>query len=479
MNLRRKKELQQELAAASGEEYAATALLDVSSDNSLMDDVEAEAVPSSDNTLPINTTASNALTYSVTGSGITISWANPIFSEADSHPKNLQPPSAQAPKPTADNNKTKRAFSHSGSSFGAEDKPSDRWSDKNLEHVRQLWSLTDLQFQQLQSMKDRLADIDHWKNNPYELIRFIMGPQGYEETEKLFRDMIVWRLEHDVDNILDYYKPPKILYDYIPSAVLQGYDKEGDPIYLERGGAMDGAGLLNRYGEEKLLKHIIWCRESASRGRWIEEYERIQGRPPTRLTIIYDMQGLCSRHMKSGVLPFLRHSLQITQLRYNGLAKRFIILRAPALFNMAWSMIKFAFPKNAQKKMIFTSPSNYLEILEKYVDLNVLPPCIYPEGKGDVAIGMPPRLDGGLIPEHISDADDYEVEIGFDTVSMGCSSFTADSDLESDITNLKVSSAEISARCKQITKGCWREVVAKSAASPPIEVCCWREIASS
>jgi hypothetical protein len=142
-------------------------------------------------------------------------------------------------------------------------------------------------------------------------------------------------------------------------------------------------------------------------------------------------------------------------------------------------MIKFAFPKNAQKKMIFTSPSNYLEILEKYVDLDVLPPCIYPEGKGDVAIGMSPHLDGGLIPEHISDADDYEMdmEIGLDTVSMGCSSCTADSDLESDTGMSKVSSTKSSVRCKQITKGCWREVVAASAASPPIEVCCWREIA--
>lgn len=84
---------------------------------------------------------------------------------------------------------------------------------------------------------------------------------------------------------------------------------------------MDGYGLLSRYGKEKLMKHIIWSRELASRGRWIEEYEKKMGRPPTRLTIVYDLQGLNSRHMKSGVLPFLADSMRITQQRYNGLAK--------------------------------------------------------------------------------------------------------------------------------------------------------------
>jgi hypothetical protein len=41
-----------------------------------------------------------------------------------------------------------------------------------------------------------------------------------------------WRIENDVDTILDTYKPPKVLLDYLPSAILAGYDKEGDPIYL-------------------------------------------------------------------------------------------------------------------------------------------------------------------------------------------------------------------------------------------------------
>jgi hypothetical protein len=84
---------------------------------------------------------------------------------------------------------------------------------------------------------------------------------------------------------------------------------------------MDGPGLLNRFGRERLLKHIIWSRELAFRGRWIEEYEREMGKPPIRLTIIYDLQGLNSRHLMPGVLPLLTEAMKLTQLRYNGIAK--------------------------------------------------------------------------------------------------------------------------------------------------------------
>ena len=147
------------------------------------------------------------------------------------------------------------AISKQGSSFGSEEFIEERWSVENLGYVRKLWSLNEEQYRELVSMKEKLADIDHWKNNPFDAIRFVTGPQGFEKAEELFRTMIDWRIDNNIDNILETYKPPKVLLNYLPSAILAGYDKEGDPIYLERGGAMDGHGLLTRYGRERLMKH--------------------------------------------------------------------------------------------------------------------------------------------------------------------------------------------------------------------------------
>ena len=53
----------------------------------------------------------------------------------------------------------------------------------------------------------------------------------------------------------------------------------------------------------------------------------------------------------------------------------------------------------AVAKMTFTGPHDHEEILSKFMDLSVLPPCISPEhGRGYAADGMPQRFEGGIAP---------------------------------------------------------------------------------
>lgn len=77
-----------------------------------------------------------------------------------------------------------------------------------------------------------------------------------------------------------------------------------------------------------------------------------------------------------------------------------IIIRAPAVFKMVWRVAKNFFRPEVREKMIFAT-GDHLECLAKYMDLNVLPPCIYPHGQGETARGFPPQLDGGLIPDDV------------------------------------------------------------------------------
>ena len=35
------------------------------------------------------------------------------------------------------------------------------------------------------------------------------------------------------------------------------------------------------------------------------------------------------------------------------------------------------------------------------MDLEVLPPCIWEGGKGEAATGLPPHMEGGIIPDHV------------------------------------------------------------------------------
>ena len=161
---------------------------------------------------------------------------------------------------------------------------------------------------------------------------------------------------------------------------------------------MDGVGL-QRYSREDIVKHIIWLREIATT-EYVKEFQREKGQPPKQVTIIYDLKGLNSSYLKAGVIPMFRDIVKINQQRYCGLAKRIILLRAPSVFSFLWSIARNFFPPEGQKLMIMTGPSNYLQVLDKYIDRKVLPPCICKEGKGSAIDCMPQNFEGGTIPPH-------------------------------------------------------------------------------
>lgn len=119
--------------------------------------------------------------------------------------------------------------------------------------------------------------------------------------------------------------------------------------------------------------------------------------------------------------------------------------------------------------MVFSNPKNYLEVLEKYIDLDILPPCIYSDGKGCVAIGMPPRLEGGLIPDDISDDDELLDDEVCETVSLEFPS----SDSEDGQTRITPVHGLTNVRCKRVMTGCWRE---QSSSQRGTKICCWSEV---
>ena len=123
-----------------------------------------------------------------------------------------------------------------------------------------------------------------------------------------------------------------------------------------------------------------------------------------------------------------------------------IIIRAPSIFNLAWGLCKHVFPKGAVKKMVFSGPNNYLQVLDQYIDREVLPPCIVPGGKGQVAIDMPTRLDGGIIPDDVCIAEEVP-----DSEEASFAGYESSTSLES----ASESDASERVRCKKITHGCW------------------------
>lgn len=280
----------------------------------------------------------------------------------------------------------------------------DPWSEANLQEAIELWELDEKQVARLMYLKEELKDCaHHFKYDPHIILRFMTSPKG-ADTIPLFRKMIQWRLDNNVDPMLETYKPNQILLDYNPTAILRDYDRDGDPIYVERGGATDGPGMLKHFTKEEIMEYTIYTRELNTQGAWIQEYEKRQGRKVRDVTVVYDLKGLNAGHLNPSVLQFFGEVQHMNQTKYPGPLKRMIIIRAPSIFRYIWAMAKHFFPQSSRDKMIFAG-KNYHKELEKYIELDVLPPCIYEHGKGCPAPGLPPRMEGGAIPDHVKRVD--------------------------------------------------------------------------
>ncbi|CAB9513305.1 SEC14-like protein 5 [Seminavis robusta] len=321
----------------------------------------------------------------------------------------------------------------------------ERWSEANMQQAIKTWKLTDVEIEQLRTLKGALSDVDHFKCTPHEVVRYIRGPKGYDQAEPIFRGMIDWRqnCDEDIDNMLDHYKPPRALYEYAASSLLAGVDHDNDPVYLERAGEMDGYGFVTRYESSTMRNDVIWRRELTASGAWINDYEKKHGHLPRQITVVYDLKGLSSRHMKKGVGAFFKEAVGYTADKYYGVAKRMIIIRAPSIFRMVWRIVQTFFAPEVRAKMVFAG-KDHLATLREYMDIDILPPCINPDGHGQAARGFPPSFEAGLIPDDFDDSDEL-------CSYSGNTAYSSFSSADSELTSSTTSNSSVSG--KPLLKG--------------------------
>jgi len=279
----------------------------------------------------------------------------------------------------------------------------ERWNQNHVDLVVRSWDMTPKQREKLMILKEKVKDVDHYMNCPHQLVYFLRDELGnVDEAEKWFRKHVEYRINspYHMNNILEDYVMPDD-YDYFPMAVCKGTDKEGNPIQITRTGAADCWGLFRRHGRDVMIHHSVYNQELETRGAWIDDYEAMYNRKPTKFTVIFDLQGLSSQHMRPGLLPVCGTVARILQDNYPEIVRRVIVIRAPYLFKTIWGLVKHFFDPELRDLMIFgTSEANSEEVLDQYIDRDVLPHCIHPLGKdGPLARGYAHvKMNGGTIP---------------------------------------------------------------------------------
>ncbi|KAI8487356.1 hypothetical protein Bbelb_348250 [Branchiostoma belcheri] len=279
-----------------------------------------------------------------------------------------------------------------------------------------------------ENSEEENEDVDSEEDQPLvpkdsHILRFLRARDfNLEEARKMLCNSLAWRKQHQVDLILDTWKPPTPLVDYFAGG-WHYYDREGRPLFILRLGQMDVKGLLKACGEEAILRHILSvneeglrrCEEATkARGypiRWSEE--RAEAKKDTHTgthsnatknitsrrstwTCVVDLEGLSMRHLwRPGVKALLRF-IEVVEANYPETMGRLLIVRAPRVFPVLWTLVSPFIDENTRKKFLIYGGNDYLESggLADYIDPEYIPDFL----GGTCHCNMP---EGGLVPKSL------------------------------------------------------------------------------
>ncbi|XP_068205742.1 SEC14-like protein 1 isoform X2 [Palaemon carinicauda] len=223
---------------------------------------------------------------------------------------------------------------------------------------RCLGDLTPLQESRLIQLKKWVAELQKGKvPSDTCLLRFLRARDfNIEKAREMLSHSLIWRKKNQIDKLMAEYQEPQVVKDYFPGGWHQ-QDKEGRPLYLLRLGQMDVKGLVKSIGEEGLLKHTLHiCEEGL---RLTEEATSSQGRPVTTWTLLVDLEGLNMRHLWRPGIRTLLKIIEIVEANYPETMSCVLIIRAPRVFPILWTLVSTFIDDNTRSKFLFYGGNDY------------------------------------------------------------------------------------------------------------------------
>lgn len=260
---------------------------------------------------------------------------------------------------------------------------------------RYLGDLTPLQESCLIRLRQWLQE-NHKGKIPKDqhVLRFLRARDfNLDKARELLCQSLTWRKQHQVDFLLDTWEPPQLLQDYY-SGGWHHHDRDGRPLYILRLGQMDTKGLVRALGEEVLLKQILSINEEGLRR--CEENTRVFGQPISCWTCLVDLEGLNMRHLwRPGVKALLR-IIEVVEANYPETLGRLLILRAPRVFPVLWTLVSPLIDENTRKKFLVYAGNDYQGPggLVDYIDREIIPDFL----RGDCMCDVP---EGGMVPKSL------------------------------------------------------------------------------
>ncbi|XP_034832335.1 protein real-time [Maniola hyperantus] len=286
---------------------------------------------------------------------------------------------------------------------------------------RYLGELTPMQESRLLQLRKWIADLQKGKvPSDTTLLRFLRARDfSVEKAREMLSQSLLWRKKHQVDRILSEYETPDVVRQYFPGG-WHHHDKDGRPLYILRLGQMDVKGLLKSIGEDGLLKLTLHvCEEGL---KLLEEATRSSEHAIQSWCLLVDLDGLNMRHLwRPGVRALLR-IIQIVEANYPETMGRVLIVRAPRVFPILWTIVSTFIDENTRSKFLFYGGKDYLQPggLLDYIPKDLIPDFLGGPCKSFVH-------EGGLVPKSLyvsgafteRDGDPLSEDSIYRSVSLG------------------------------------------------------------
>jgi len=189
------------------------------------------------------------------------------------------------------------------------------------------------------------------------MLRFLRARDAnLDKTFEMLKNSLHWRRQHHVDTILETWNPPDNLLEYYPGG-WHHFDREGRPVYIIRLGSMDFKGLLKTVGEDGFVKQVVSINEEGIKR--CREATDIFKKPITNWTLIVDLDGLSMRHLwRPGVRALLK-IIEVVEANYPETMGRLLIVRAPKVFGVLWTLLYPFIDENSRKKFMIYTGDDY------------------------------------------------------------------------------------------------------------------------
>uniref|UniRef100_A0A667X748 SEC14 like lipid binding 1 n=1 Tax=Myripristis murdjan TaxID=586833 RepID=A0A667X748_9TELE len=252
------------------------------------------------------------------------------------------------------------------------------------------------------------------------ILRFLRARDfNMDKAREILCQSLTWRKQHQVDYLLETWTSPQVLHDYYTGG-WHHHDRDGRPLYILRLGQMDTKGLVRALGEESLLRHVLSINEEGLRR--CEENTKVFGRPISCWTCLVDLEGLNMRHLwRPGVKALLR-IIEVVEANYPETLGRLLILRAPRVFPVLWTLVSPFIDENTRKKFLIYAGNDYQGPggLVDYIDKEIIPDFL----GGECMCEVP---EGGLVPKSMyrtpEELENEDVRLWTETIYQSASIF--------------------------------------------------------